>query len=182
MSLNEIIACVTMVVTIIGLIFSCYQWWRKVQSERAEKLSNLINVLRRDARQLSVLYKIDYNEHWYDESFHKSKLEGEMDQFLSYYEYILYLKKNHMISRREFRFFEYDIESIIENYDVQNYLFNLYHFSEPDEKQHNKSPKDPFVYNNILKYAKKKKCIGKSFDEGDLSVYRRYLYLNKPEN
>ena len=126
---------------------------------------------------MSVLYKIDYYEPWYDKSFHKSKLEGEMDQFLSYYEYILYLKKNHMISRREFRFFEYDIESIIENHDVQNYLFNLYHFSEPDEKQHDKSPKDPFVYNNILKYAKRKKCLDESFFDENSSVYSRHLYL-----
>ena len=155
MSLNEIIACVTMVVTIIGLIFSCYQWWRKVQSERAEKLSNLINILRRDARQLSVLYKIDYNEPWYDESFHKSKLEGEMDQFLSYYEYILYLKKNHMISRREFRFFEYDIERIVKNPDMQAYLFNLYHFSE--------RARIPFSYKNILVFGEKIGCIDQSF-------------------
>ena len=170
-----------MIVAIIGFVFSCYQWRKKIQSERAEKLSNLINVLRRDVRQLSVLYKIDYNEPWYDKSFHKSELEGEVDQFLSYYEYILYLKKNHMISRKEFRFFEYDIESIIENYDVQNYLFNLYHFSEPDEKQHAKSPKDPFVYNNILNYAKKKKSLDKSFDNGKLGVYSRHLYLKKRE-
>ena len=124
-----------MVVAIIGFVFSCYQWWKKVQSERAEKLSNLINVLRRDVRQLSMLYKIDYNKHWYDESFHKSKLEGEMDQFLSYYEYILYLKKNHIITKKEFSFFKYDITSIVSNDDVQLYFFYLYHYAKPKKGQ-----------------------------------------------
>ena len=156
-----------MIVAIIGFVFSCYQWWRKVQSERAEKLSNLINILRRDARQLSVLYKIDYYEPWYDKSFHKSKLEGEMDQFLSYYEYILYLKKNHMISRREFRFFEYDIERIVKNPDMQAYLFNLYHFSE--------RARIPFSYKNILVFGEKIGCIDQFFFNKNTDKYPHCL-------
>ena len=62
MTTNEIIGCVTMIVAVIGLIFSCYQWWKKVRSERAERLSNLINLLRKDVRQLNILYQIDYGK------------------------------------------------------------------------------------------------------------------------
>lgn len=173
MSVNEIIGCVTMIVAIIGLVFSCYQWWKKVQSERAEKLSNLINVLRRDARQLSVLYKIDYNEHWYDKSFHKSKLEGEMDQFLSYYEYILYLKKNHIITTKEFLFFKYDITSIVSNDDVQLYFFYLYHYAK--QKKDQRENLKTFAYKNILKYGKENGYIDKSFDDEESDIYLHRL-------
>ena len=158
MSLNEIIACVTMIVAIIGFVFSCYQWRQKVQSERAEKLLHLIKLLRNDMQQLSVLYTIDYGEQWYDCSFHNSEKEAEVDRFLSFYEYILYLRSNHTISEREFCFFEYDITRIVGNPDIQAYLFNLYHFS-----RHNNAT---FSYQNILDYGMQKGCIvPSSFDE-----------------
>lgn len=181
MTTNEIIGCVTMIVAIIGLIFSCYQWWKKVQLERAERLSKLITLLRNDVRQLSILYKIDYGESWYDESFHKSELEGELDRFLSFYEYILYLRMNCIISEKEFRFFEYDINSIVDNHDIQTYLFNLYHFSEPENSPFAKSSKKQFVYKNLLKYAKKRKCIDSSFEK-NINAYPRHLFLNCSQN
>lgn len=168
MTTNEIIGCVTMIVAVIGLIFSCYQWWKKVQLERAERLSKLINMLRNDVRQLSILYKIDYGESWYDISFHKSKLEGELDRFLSFYEYTLYLRMNCIISEKEFRFFEYDIIRIVKNTDLQSYLYNLYHFSEHSGT--------PFAYNYILKYAKEEvRCIDPSFFDKRSKVYTQYL-------
>lgn len=167
MSLNEIIACVTMIVAIIGFVFSCYQWWRKVQSERAEKLLHLIKLLRNDMQQLSVLYTIDYGEPWYDCSFHKSEKEAEVDKFLSFYEYILYLRSNHTISKREFRFFEYDITRIAKNKSVQAYLFNLYHFS-----RHTNAT---FSYQNILDYGMQKGCIVQSSFDEKSNIYKHCL-------
>lgn len=168
MTTNEIIGCVTMIVAVIGLIFSCYQWWKKVRSERAERLSNLINLLRKDVRQLNILYQIDYGNFRYDNNFHNGKSEGEMDQLLSFYEYILYLKMEHIISKKEFSFFEYDIIRIVENTDLQSYLYNLYHFSEHSGT--------PFAYNYILKYAKEEvRCIDPSFFDKRSKVYTQYL-------
>jgi hypothetical protein len=157
MTTNEIVGCVTMIVAIIGLIFSCYQWWKKVQLERAERLSKLITLLRNDVRQLSILYKIDYGESWYDESFHKSELEGELDRFLSFYEYILYLRMNCIISEKEFRFFEYDIMRIVKNSDLRSYLFNLYQFCRDN--------KLTFPYQNVVDYGMQNGYIQQSFFE-----------------
>ncbi len=181
MTTNEIVGCVTMIVAIIGLIFSCYQWWKKVQLERAERLSKLITLLRKDVRQLNILYQIDYGNFRYDNNFHNGKSEGEMDQLLSFYEYILYLKMEHIISKKEFSFFEYDINSIVDNHDIQTYLFNLYHFSEPENSPFAKSSKKQFVYKNLLNYAKKRKCIDSSFEK-NINAYPRHLFLNCSQN
>ena len=169
MSLNEIIGCVTMIVAIIGFVFSCYQWWKKVQSERAERLLHLIELLRKDMQQLKILYKIDYGEHWYDRSFHNSdkEVEAEVDRLLSFYEYILYLRLNHTITQMEFRFFEYDINRIVKNPDMQAYLFNLYHFSE--------RARIPFSYKNILIYGEKIGCVDQSFFNKNTDKYPHFL-------
>lgn len=155
MTTNEIIGCVTMLVAVVGLIFSCYQWWKKVQLERAERLSKLINMLKKD-ELLKTLYMIDYSEFQYDENFHNSDNEAKIDKFLYLCEYILYLRNNNIIREKEFLFFEYDINRIIKNTGIQSYLSYLEKLSKTREES--------VVYKNILDYAKKEREKNQSCD------------------
>ena len=77
------------------------------------------------------MYTIDYHEKpWYGDTFHNSDMEFAIDKLLSYLSYICYLKKTRNISNEEFKALEYEIVRACSSYDVQAYLWNLYHFSK----------------------------------------------------
>ena len=72
----------------------------------------------------------DYDEDWYSKKFHLSgDLERKVDKTLSYFSYICYLKDRGIITKKELCFFQYQLERILKNQQVQDYLYNLYHFS-----------------------------------------------------
>ena len=110
---------------------------------------------------------------WYYESFHQSgELELKVDKTLSYFSYICYLKRQKIITDKEFDFFKYEVERILMNQQVQDYFYNLYHFS--------KKFKTPFTFKYLFEYGEK----GKMFDDDfyDKSAYEKskkyHRYLN----
>ena len=122
----------TLIATIIGGVFALVQWQKANKTKRAEFINSLIEKLRDDKEIAEMVYMFDYEQRWYNGSFHNSKndLERKVDKTLSFFSYICYLHKNKLIEDEDFEFFSYMIQRIADNYSVQSYLFNLYHFSE----------------------------------------------------
>lgn len=98
----------------------------------------------------------DYGEEWYSMQFHGSgELELKVDKTLSYFSYICYLKRQKIISNKEFDFFKYEVERILMNQQVQDYFYNLFHFSNKFGT--------PFTFKYLFEYGKKRKMFENNF-------------------
>ena len=92
---------------IVGGCFGYYQWQKSIKIKRGEYLNELTEKIRTDPDISEVVYILDYNQKWYDDSFHESgELERKVDKTLSYFSYICYLFENKLITKNEFAFFQ----------------------------------------------------------------------------
>ena len=92
-----------------------------------------------------------------------------MDKTLSYFSYICYLKKYRIISGSEFKFFQYEIASILDNEQVVDYLYNIYHYSIGGNI--------PITFYYLLEYGRKN-----NFIEPDFYDPESYRYNSKYHN
>lgn len=169
---SDLIAALSLLFAIIGGIFAYYQWRKSVLFKRAAYINELTEKTRTDTDIQETIYLFDYGEKWYSENFHESgKLERKIDKTLAYFSYISYLKKHHLITRSDFAFFQYEIERILVNCDVQDYFYNLYHFS--------KKFKLALSFYYLFNYGKKKKKYDSDFFDCNsyktLEKYHHYL-------
>lgn len=129
---GEYIDFAMLILTVVGGAFALIQWKKTNKIKSAEFINELVEKIRGDEEISKTVYLFDYNPEWYTEEFHDgdNNLEHEVDKTLSFFSYICYLRKNKLISKKDFEFFDYGIKRIADNYSVQAYLFNLYHFSK----------------------------------------------------
>lgn len=172
-SLADIAAMVSLLLVIVGGIFAYYQWRRNVLLKRANYINELTEKIRTDDSIRYAVYLLDYGDIWYSGQFHGSgELELKIDKTLTYFSYICYLKKQHIISGKEFSFFKYEIERILMNQQTQDYLYNLYHFSQKF--------KMPFTFHHLFIYGRKQNYFDKAFF--DINAYKTntkyHHYLN----
>lgn len=118
--ISDIVSIISLLLVITGGVFAYYQWRRDIALKRANYINELTEKIRTDDSIKDVVYLLDYDDHWYSKEFHGSgKLELKMDKTLSYFSYICYLRKQRIISNKEFDFFRYEIERILKNQQVQ---------------------------------------------------------------
>ena len=73
--------------------------------KRSGYINDLIEKIRTDEYIKDVVYMFDYNKKWYSESFQQSgELELKVDKTLSYFSYICNLKRQKIITDKEFDF------------------------------------------------------------------------------
>lgn len=156
--LSDILSIISIILVIIGGIFAYYQWRRNVSLKRASYINELTEKIRSDPDIKDVVYLFDYDPNWYSAQFHgNSALELKVDKTLSYFSYICYLKKQRIISKKEFRFFQYEVERILMNSGIQDYFYNLYHFAAKF--------KIPFTFVYLLDYGKEHNLFEDDFFE-----------------
>jgi hypothetical protein len=121
----------SIILVMIGGIPALIQWHSGIKVKRAEFLEKIISKLRFDEEIIETMYMIDYNYAWYNENFHNNKMgpEKSIDKLLSYFDYICYLEKIKNITQKEFVIIKYEVNRILNSPCVENYLWNLYHFS-----------------------------------------------------
>ena len=147
-TLSDIFTGVSLILVVIGGLFACYKWRRDVALKKASYINELTDKIRTDPLIVDTLYLLDYGHPWYSRDFHSGcPMEVKMDKTLSYFSYICYLRDRHIISNKEFKFLKYKIERILVNPEVQDYLYNLYHFS----KKFNL----PLSFHYLFEYGKK---------------------------
>ena len=131
MMIDNYLTIISLIMVAIGGAFAGIQWNVSNKIRRTEFVNTIIEKLRFDKDMAQTMYKIDYDESWYNDNFHNgnSDLEYEIDKLLSYLSYICYLKQTKNISKEEFKILQYEIIRVCKSFDVQSYLWNLYHFS-----------------------------------------------------
>lgn len=163
-----IISLIGVIISIVSVIFVGAQLRQKVRSDHAKYVAEMMDKTRSNPVMLDLFTMLDYQKFKYDIDFHDSEIERIVDNLLHHYEYILYLKEKKMLKKDEFGFFEYNIQRIIGNCEMRNYLFNLYHF----KKNNNLS----FKYERLLNYGRKKGLIdSEEFEKKNSFKYKKVL-------
>ena len=170
--LSDIISIISLLLIIGGGIFAYVRWRRDVTLKKADYINELTDKIRTDSIIRDTLYLLDYGGSWYSREFHSgSPMEVKIDKTLSYFSYICYLRDRRIISKKEFNFFKYKLERILGNQGVQDYLYNLYHFS--------RKCKLPSSFHYLVEYGKKHKILDAAFFKSTSHVtsdkYHHYL-------
>ncbi|MBD5585479.1 MAG: hypothetical protein HDQ88_10385 [Clostridia bacterium] len=119
----------TVVIAIVGGIFAYVQWQKAKKVRRAEFIEDIITNLRTKPSFVRAMNIFDYRTDWYNEDFHQSELEHDVDAFLSYLTYICYLRKMAILTPSEFKLLSYEIDRVCTNTSTRTYLWNIYHFA-----------------------------------------------------
>lgn len=156
LSTSDIISILTFFTVIIGGLFAFHKWRKDVYLKRAEYINVLTEKIRTDSAVKDVLYMFEYGAPWYDEDFHDSgELELKVDKTLSFFSYICYLIRHRIITKKEVKFFEYKINIILQNLQVQDYLYNIYHYAD--------SLNAPATFYYLIRYGLEKGLMHKDF-------------------
>ena len=167
----EVITTISLLTVIIGGFFTLFQWKKKNNRQKAEYINELTEKIRTDPDIRDIVYVIDDNLPWYSKSFHGSgELERKIDKTLSYFSYICYLRKQHVITKKEFCFFQYEIDRILMNAQVMDYFYNLYHFAGKFSL--------PITFQYLFQYGEKNKMIDEDFYDNTSFITNNKYHKN----
>ena len=154
--ISDIIGMISLFLVLIGGVFAYVKWKETVKYKRAQYINELTEKIRTDEDIREIIYILEYDVFWYDQNFHGSgDMERKVDKTLSHFSYICYLNKTGQITKSEFNFFKYEIERIISNPQIKNYLFNLYHFSNKMSV--------PITFKYLFEYGKQNNLFSSEF-------------------
>ena len=134
---EHVLQTLTFIIAIFTGILTYIKWSDALRAERIELVRKIVEQLRFDPELALTEYMIDYGIFHYAPDFHGSVLSSEkpnnsiefrIDKLLSYIDFVCYLAKEKKIRADEFYFVEYKVVRICESLDVQQYLWNLYHY------------------------------------------------------
>lgn len=152
----------------LSAFFALFQWRQSYKLKRAECLKEALSKIRDDKEFAIVLYDIDYGENWYTENFISDHTnEQKFDAVFAYFDYLCKLKNKHILSKSEFRVFEYRISRMANNDSFLDYMFNLYHFSKTNDKD--------ISFYHLLTYLRKKKLLDDDFWNANSKQYVKRL-------
>jgi uncharacterized protein YxeA len=123
-TVDNYLSLVSIFLIIIGGIFALKRWNLEIKTKRAEFLEQINSYIRSDDKLAEITYLIEYDFSWYNEYFHGNKtgLEFSVDRFLSYFDYICYLREIGNFKEKEMVVFKYRIIRIFNSPCVRNYL------------------------------------------------------------
>jgi hypothetical protein len=130
LTFENYLSIISLFFVLIGGCFALFQWRSSLKIKRAEFINQILDKLRFDMELTEIMYIVDYDQNWYNESFHNSEEEVTIDKLFSYLDYICYLKFTNNITKTEFRIFQYEIHRVCISPSSQRYLWNLFHFSK----------------------------------------------------
>ena len=163
--ISNIATAVSAVIAAVALLLTFLKYREKTKAEHAERMFNLLKQTRENPNTAAFFKMIDYseNEGWYNKEFPGSEFEQMVDNALLQFEHILYLKEQNLLTEEEFSPYQYEINNIVNNQDVQNYFFNLYHYCQ--------RAKLSFKYDKLLKYGTVKAVIHSDFYDKNSKKY-----------
>lgn len=164
---EDYIAFVKLVFVVVGGMFALIKWNENTKLKRAEFVDKTLEKIRNDKDIRGLFYDIEYGKPWYNQEFHESDKEKQVDKALAYFSYVCYLRKYNLIKKKEFVFFEYEVARIASNSDFVKYMFNLYHFS----KKNNVT----ISFNYLFIYCKDKRYFSHDFWSSESKAYPHYL-------
>ena len=152
--ISTIATAISTVVAAVALLLALRKYHERVKAEHADRMFDLLMRIRKDSDTVEFFRKIDFSEgDWYGDSFTNSEFEKTVDNALLQFEHIMYLKEQVLLTEDEFSNYQYEIDKIVDNKDVQKYFFNLYHYCD--------RVKLPFKFEKLMKYGIEKHYIDK---------------------
>lgn len=183
-TLEDLISVLTFFTVLIGGCFGLYQWKKGNTYKKGEIMQELINKVR-DDEIATIMGLIDWNDGFiYNGKFivtnstNRSCLIGlsnddlfdKIDKTLSCFSYICYLYSQKLLTKKEMRFFEYELRRLCDNEHICNYLFSLFHWS--------KSLNVDMSFSYLIDYCCKEKILDRTFKNPKSSKYVRFLRIS----
>lgn len=184
-SIQDIISIASFFAVVIGGCFALYQWSKNSIYKRAEIVESLIVTVRDDEDISTILDIIDWNSGLhYDGKFHLEGISNrkalldisdddlfkKIDKTLAHFSYICYLKYQRALTKKDMRNFEYEIRRLVDNENIANYLYSLYHWS--------KSLNVKMSFSFLIDYCLDKKYISSDFKSLKSEKYVQFLSLS----
>lgn len=188
-SINLILEIISLLFILAGGIFTFRQWCVSLKYKRIEIIKPLIEKVRENSNIATILEVIDWNNgffydgrfhiNWYTkclklQSMNNEELTTIIDNVLSIFSYVCYLRKRRILQKEDMYFFEYKISRLFNNEHIGNYLFSLYHWTS--------SINVKMSFFNLVQYGIKKKYLSKTFKFIDSKDYKCYLVINNKKS
>ena len=77
------------------------------------------------------------------------------------------MENNRILEQKEFKILEYELIRVCQNYDTQNYFWNLYHFAIKTGAS--------CSFSDLIAYGLKKKIFPTEFISNDGQYFKKYL-------
>lgn len=106
----------------VGLLLTFYQSRRTTAQARAALVAACLKGFAEDEEIQRAFYAIEYSEFKYDDGFHKSEREREVDKLLRHFANIALAWQAGLLSTRDVRPVQYYVLRVIRDPDIQSYL------------------------------------------------------------
>ena len=167
MTLENWIDFSMVIVIILGSAGAIYQWWHSNKIKRSEIINQFFKLLRYNKEIREIIYQIEYDKLPDDGNFHDTEIEYHVDKLLTTLNYLCYINKLSLIYKKELSIFKYEIARVVSSEPIQNYLWNLFHFSIVNEEETS--------YKFLIEYAENNQYLKSSFYNKDSSDYIKNL-------
>ena len=166
---DKILTPISILITILGAIYALYQWYISNKIKQAEFLRQINEDFRSNETIKEAFYAVEYDVRWYDDEFHggENGWEPKIDRLLAFLNYVCYLRSQKIITEKEFSILQYDVERVCRSYEIQSYLWNLYHFA--------KNQGSFLSYKNLVEYAFEKDLLPDKFENKKSKYYKKRL-------
>lgn len=158
--------------TVIGGFFALYKWRKDASISQALRFRELLTSIRSDSDMCDIIYKLDDDTfQWFNEKFVDSKEAVPVDKLLFHFCYLIYLSKNKIV-KEELVPLIYEIDRVLLNPQLQDYLYNLQQYS---------ARRGIFCpFDSLIRYGLKKKLLDTQFEvERQKQVSRKNLKFHK---
>jgi hypothetical protein len=125
----EIIQTIANVATACTFGAAAWQLWesnkqtrKSAIQKRSEYVIDLYNTFTNDKDMVKIYYKLEYSEFRYDDNFHGSQTEKQLDKLLGHFSNIGRLFNLGILTREDLKFLEYEFLVIYQNENIQEYL------------------------------------------------------------
>ena len=167
--LNHIFDILTFLVALTGVVLALREYILSNALQKSKALYDILTDIKKDQGMFNIFYKIEYGNFSYDISFHNNREEKDLDRLLLLLSYACYLKERKLVSDAEFNQIRYIINRTLSNTEVQNYLYNVYHFSDQLPKKNTESKKEDnhlledCLFRPLIKYGQETRQIADGF-------------------
>ncbi len=166
--INHIFDLLTLLVALAGVIVAIREYFRANSLQKSKSLYDVLSEFKKDKEIFEMFYKIEYENFYYDISFHESRKEKSLDRLLLLLNYTCYLRERGIVSDSEFNQFRYIADRCLSSDGVKNYLYNIYHFSfkslnNNDEQKKDIDHIDVCPFSALIRYGEKNKVIKSTF-------------------
>lgn len=128
-----IVPAVSATFAAIGLLLTFYQARRTNAQARAALVAACLKGFAEDEEMQRAFYAIEYSEFSYDDTFHKSEREHQVDKLLRHFANIALAWQAGLLSTLDVRPIQYYVLRVVRDPEIQKYLKFIAEWSKEQE-------------------------------------------------